>query len=235
MNSEKNKQLSSNELSSTSLQFNETNTFCISLETSQERWNKMQKRMDYFNISATKWNASCKPEDMTDHFFNSLSLAEKGCAQSHLNIYKHMKQNNIPYALILEDDACFDKNWKNNISTSFSDIIQKDPEWHAIFLNASEPMTPAFEWKCISEQYLTAGYIISQNGCNYILNYFEKMFFSSDWMTTRMQLNGHCYSYFPWLIIQEGNESHIGNQFTEDRKKVIQCLDKINYSLENYI
>jgi GR25 family glycosyltransferase involved in LPS biosynthesis len=216
-------------------EFNEENTFCISLEKSNERWKKMQERFNYFNISATKWNACSKPEDITDTFFHSLSVAQKGCAQSHLNIYKHMKKNNIAYALILEDDACFDKEWQNKISTAFSAVVEKDPEWHAIFLNASEPISSTFEWKCISEQYLTAGYIISQNGCNYILNYFENMFFASDWMTTRMQLNGHCYSYFPWLIIQEGNESNIGNQFTEDRKKVINCLETINYNLTNYI
>lgn len=217
-------------------EFDETNIFCISLEKSHERWIKMQERMKYFNLSISKWNACCKEEDIIDIFPPTLSLAQKGCAQSHLNIYKHMKKNNLPYALILEDDACFDKEWQEKInSTHLTEIITKDPEWHAIFLNASEPMSPAFEWKLITEQYLTAGYIISQNGCNYILNYFENMYFASDWMTTRMQLNGHSYSYFPWLIIQEGKESNIGSQYTEDRKKVVRCLDEINYDLENYI
>ena len=28
-----------------------------------------------------------------------------GCALSHLKIYKHVVDNNIPYALILEDDV----------------------------------------------------------------------------------------------------------------------------------
>ena len=136
-----------------------------------------------------------------------------------------MKKNNIPYALILEDDACFDKQWQSKLS-SVIERIENDPDWHAIFLNASVPISPTFEWKCITEQYLSAGYVISQSGCNYILNYFSDMYYASDWMTSIMQFNGHCYSYFPWLIIQEGKESTIRNphQVDTDRQKVIDCL-----------
>ena len=38
----------------------------------------------------------------------------KACAQSHLLIWKHVIENNIPYAFILEVDARFDKNWIEN-------------------------------------------------------------------------------------------------------------------------
>lgn len=37
--------------------------------------------------------------------YYDLTLPEIGCALSHINIYKKIVSENIPYALILEDDA----------------------------------------------------------------------------------------------------------------------------------
>ena len=54
-------------------------------------------------------------------------------------------------------------------------------------------------------------------------------------MTSRLQLHGHSYSYFPWLIIQEGKDSDIGSNLEADREKVLHCLNKIQYSLDHYI
>ena len=55
-------------------------------------------------------------------------------------------------------------------------------------------------------------------------------------MTTRLQLNNHSYSFFPWLVIQEGNYSLIQEKVPdEDYAKVVRCLKEINYSLDNYI
>lgn len=216
--------------------FNKQNTFCISLESANDRWQRMQTRFDFFNMTVTRFLACDKEADLNVPFADYLSIPQKCCAQSHINIYKMMRETNMEYALILEDDACFDLDWLNKLNLIHSNLsFHDDKDWHAIFLNASEPITPINSWVLCQEQYLTAGYVISLNGANYILNYFENCFYSSDWMTTRLQLNGHCYSYFAWLIIQEGKESSIGSNYTADRKKVEDCLRAISYSLDNYI
>lgn len=211
--------------------FDKSNTFCISLEGSS-RWSGMQTRLQKSGLEATLWKASTR-NDLTDSFAHYLNDGQKGCAQSHLNVYKHMIQHNMPYALILEDDACFDIEWKEKLEKINEDI--KDDEWDAIFLNASEPIEPLHQWVMVIEQYLTAGYIISLNGAKKIVKQFHGCYYSSDWMTTRLQLNGHCYSYFPWLIIQEGKDSSIGQQYDADHAKVVRCLYSNQYSLENYI
>ncbi len=54
-------------------------------------------------------------------------------------------------------------------------------------------------------------------------------------MTSRDQIYGHSYCYFPWLIIQEGIDTTIGSKFDADREKVVRCLNEINYSIDNYI
>ena len=212
-----------------SFNFNEKNTFCISLESDKNRWDNMCKRFKLLSIECTRWIAST-PDTLTDIFWENLNPLQKACSQSHVNIWRHIIKNNLPYVLILEDDAKFDKNWSNKIKQ-----INIDGEWDAIFLNASEPISPKEKWVIVKDQYLTGAYIISQEGAKYILEKFSDSFAASDWMTSRLQERGKSYSYFPWLVIQEGNYSTITSDHEADHKKVLTCLNKINYSLNNYI
>ena len=213
--------------------FNESNTFCISLERHKERWEKMQRRFASQELKVTRWLAST-PDTVTDNFAGYLSPLEKACGQSHLNIWKHIVENKLEYAFILEDDACFDKNWKEKLNKNTID----DPEWDLILLNASEIEYPIHTWKRVHEQYLAAGYLLSYKGASSLLNWFKNEFASADWMTTRIQYNGHTYSYFPWLIIQEGLDSTLKYQghpgLKADHDKVVRLLDEVKYPLENY-
>lgn len=214
--------------------FNEKNAFCISLESNPTRWDRMQSRFSQFDLKVTKWIASTR-DTIIDNFPDYLNDGQKGCSQSHINIWRHIVENDLEYALILEDDACFDKKWIEKLSL-FTETNQ-DMDWHMILLNASEPIEITDQWVCTinKEQYLTGGYIISNKGAKIILNDFKNCFFSADWMTSRDQLYGHSYCYYPWLIIQEGKDSNIGENLEADHAKVLRCLGEINYSIENYI
>jgi GR25 family glycosyltransferase involved in LPS biosynthesis len=222
--------------------FTKANTFCISLESKPERWQKMQERFKQLNIDVTKWLASSgsNPEAITDQFADYLNNGQKGCAQSHLNIWRYIQANTqIEYALVLEDDACFDKEWLAKLE-QFPIDLAYDPKrletWELILLNASEPIYHREHlWTQVEEQFLTGGYIISQRGIKAVLEMFYPVYASSDWMTSRLQTRWNSYCYFPWLIIQEGDESTIGSGVEADHDKVLQCLNKISYSLENYV
>ena len=122
----------------------------------------------------------------------------------------------------------------NSINKEFVLNDNGDIDFHAIFLNASEPLNILDSWQIANEQYLCAGYILSYAGAKLLLNQFSNCFFASDWMTTRLQQYNKSYTYFPWLIIQEGNETTIGSNIEEDHKKVLSCLQNISYSLNNY-
>lgn len=53
---------------------------------------------------------------MNNKIYNrKLTGGEIGCADSHKAIYRYMVGNNIPLALILEDDVVAMKNWKNKL------------------------------------------------------------------------------------------------------------------------
>jgi GR25 family glycosyltransferase involved in LPS biosynthesis len=214
--------------------FDDTNAFCINLDTKPERWEKMQRRFQHFDMKVQRWPAATA-DDIVDNFPHYLNGGQKGCAQSHIHIWRHMLEKELPYALILEDDACFDQRWKEKLALFCASNV--DAEWDAVFLNASEPIDERDVWSCTRdrEQYLTAGYVLSNKGARVLLRDFEHCFYSSDWMTSRIQLHGHSYCYFPWLIIQEGADSNIGSNVEADHAKVLRCLNEIDYSMDNYI
>jgi GR25 family glycosyltransferase involved in LPS biosynthesis len=221
------------------LVFDETNTFCISLVSHPKRWEKMQARFATLNLKVTRWEASrANTSDIKDKFQAGFNPGQIACAQSHINIWKHMQENpQIEYALVLEDDACFDKNWRTKLDRFFLDITDpnKQKDWDLILLNASDPIHIRNRWVQVEEQYLTGGYVISQRGVSVILRNFHNDYASSDWMTSRLQTRWNSYSYFPWLIIQEGDESTIGSGVDADHAKVVRCLKEIDYSLDNYL
>jgi GR25 family glycosyltransferase involved in LPS biosynthesis len=218
-----------------SFQFTKENTFCISLPESTDRWEKMVRRFTHFGMEnkVTKWNACSASNTQATNFVHYLNGNQRGCAQSHITIWNHIVTENLPYALILEDDAKFDDSWLQKLADFW--IKYRDSEWDAIFLNASEPVFPLHMWCEADDQFLTGGYIISNRGAHEILSLFQHCFYASDWMTRCLQTRGRCYTYYPWLIIQEGTDSIIGSNVEADHEKVVRCLGDIQYDIQNYI
>ena len=56
----------------------------------------------------------------------------------------------------------------------------------------------------------------------------------ADAMTKVLQSFGKSYMYYPWLIIQQGKDSTLNNNFNADHQRVLLYLNRINYSIENY-
>ena len=194
-----------------------SNTFCISLDA---RWPRMSARLDRLGIEYQRWNASM-PDTVIDKFAGYLNGGQRACGQSHVNVWRAIIDRGLEYALILEDDAMFVNDWREKLER-LSEV--DDPEWDAVFLNASEPITPEDKWTVVREQYLTGAYILSRRGAQCLLDWYSNEFASSDWMTSRLQTRGHSYSYFPWLVIQEGMDSTIGSGVEADHAKVVRCL-----------
>ena len=196
---------------------NASNTFCISLDT---RWPRMSDRLNALGIDCERWIASI-PETVVDRFAGYLSGGQRACGQSHVNVWRTIISRDLEYALILEDDAMFSSDWREKL-----DLLGgvDDPDWDAVFLNASEPIIPENTWVVARDQYLTGAYILSRRGAQCLLEWYADEFTASDWMTVHLQSRGHSYSHFPWLVIQEGQESTIGSEVEADHAKVIRCL-----------
>lgn len=210
--------------------FDKSNTFIIGLDRETERMKRIHSRMKYFNLEYTFWRGT-RPNEVIDTFVKSTSPGQRACTQSHLNIYKHMIAQSINYVLIFEDDACLDLKWFQKLKQ-----FNLDYSWDIILLNASEEETKRDQWVKAKEQYMLAAYIISRKAAHWILKVFKGGYYCTDWMTTRLQLLKHSYTYFPWLAIQEYKMSVVqtSEHMKADYDKMIRLLKKANYDIKNY-
>jgi GR25 family glycosyltransferase involved in LPS biosynthesis len=243
-----------------SFRLNGENIFCISLHTAGERQKRIWQRFDHFDMDVSMWWAAT-PEDVVDKCADYLSPGQRACAQSHMNVWRHIVDNKLPYALVLEDDACFDKRWRYHLDeflvSQYNPGGKAEPQsgavfprfdariseansesnvsWDMLLLNCSEPVEPAGVWIAVKDQYLTGAYLISLDGAQKLVDMFGAGLFAADWMTTRLQLRGRCYAFFPWLVIQEGLDTTIGSSVDADHTKVLKCLSDYDYGLDNYV
>jgi len=222
-----------NIISNNYFDFNYANTFCVSLEKRNDRWEKFINRAKYIGLEVTRWKAST-PNDLTDVFIDTLTGVEKACAQSHINIWKHILNTGLEYAFILEDDACFDRNMFEKL-LELTKMFESGKKWDAVFLNTLGDFNVPIEyykWAPAIKQYLTGGYIISNKGARFIIDKFQNTkYIAADHMTMALQANGNCFTYCPWLIIQEAKESDI--QSSAHLYNVLKNI-KYNLALANY-
>ena len=127
-----------------------------------------------------------------------ISYGEYGCSMSHRKIYNSMIDNNISWALILEDDVEFNLNFQKNITDHISDFDE-----NCIYILGCQEGLPSFdhvvlsEKKCLeletgvvfrkllkSERYIyrTAAYLISYDVAKRILDFTNDRFcLADDW------------------------------------------------------
>lgn len=214
--------------------FNKENTFCINLKHRKDRWERMKRRFHTLDMDVTRWDAST-PETVYDKFDalvcgRKIRSCEMACSQSHINIWRHIIQQGLPYAFILEDDASFNIDWKRKLSEF--DITKK---WHMLILNTIGSSLPYFQWNRCTGKWQTGGYILSYMGAQILLELYNNKFTVADIMTRRLQENGYSYTYFPWLVIQEGTDSDTGNQVELYHSQMMDLLKSIDYPISNYI
>jgi GR25 family glycosyltransferase involved in LPS biosynthesis len=214
-----------------SFTFDKKNTFCISPKSHTERWTSMERRFYEMNLEVTRFEADTIVTNKYN-YASYLNDGQKKCSQAHITLWYHILENNIPYAMIIEDDAVFDNQWREKLDQL---DINKIDCWDAVFLNSSEPVDNTFTWEKSKNQYLTGSYILSRQGIFALLELFDKEFHASDYMTVELQKRSNSYTYFPWIVIQEGKDSTIGSNTDADHHKVKYCLNLINYGLDNYI
>ena len=192
------------------------NTFCVSLDS---RWPAMEERLARLEIPCTRWKAYL-PDQLYENFAPHMNKFQKACCQSHVTLWREMLRRNLDYAFIMEDDILFAKDWKEKLTAAKG---VEDPEWDLVLLNASEALEKEETWLPCRQQWLTGAYIVSKKGARWMLaNFPEK--WEADWMTWKLQDQGHSYAYFPWPVIQEGNDSTIGSDVEANRSKVLKLL-----------
>ena len=116
------------------------------------------------------------------------SDTEYACSFSHMSIYKHMVENDIDYALIVEDDVYLDQKIAKLIENA--DIVMKKHDMDILFIDYEDKLrsfsnqtftesginikrigVPGFDWIFNRRKlvYLTSGYILSKKAARILM------------------------------------------------------------------
>lgn len=197
---------------------------CINTEGAAGRWSRMQERFRHHGLDARRFPACEPPVDGS--FVEGLRPGEQACALSHYRIWEYAKSCPQP-TFILEDDACFRYNWRSCIAS-----FEPRP-WDAIFLNAAEESLPLHTWQKTRGNCMAAAYVLQPHAAEWLVQAFSEKLYAADAMTMALQEQGHCYTYFPWLVIQEGYDSALRDP-NPDAAKVRRLLEKHGSDLTMY-
>lgn len=216
---------------------------CINLDSRPDRWEAMLRRLTSFGLTVNLTRKpACTPSLIQRHFDPRLSPGEQACAQSHLEVWESFLASNDDIILVLEDDVQFRHDFISIVNQKLATITRDDPEWHALFLNVSESLPTYENWMPAKQQWMAGATIYSRRGVQKLLQLFGPhtgySYFSTDWMTWKLQESGHSYTYFPWLVVQDHNPSDIRDaarlQQVNDKMRGLLAVANYDYT-SNYI
>ena len=117
----------------------------------------------------------------------SASLPAAGCSLSHVEIYRDMINNDVKYALVLEDDARLAKelqleNCANVVNSDIPSAILLTPEFWYMKDALVKQVNDNFQIFRLYNGYMTSGYIINQAGAKLLLSLnFPIQYMADSW------------------------------------------------------
>lgn len=143
-----------------------------------------------------------------------MSDGEYACALSHLSVYERIIADDLPGAVVLEDDAIVGADFARFIhdrSYSYAPLIQLD-HYHA--------RTPRFGWttqdaettllkRLARNAFLCSGYTISREGAEFILARALPLRLPADWPCDLRSLGPYCAD--PRLVDHPKGEADISS------------------------
>lgn len=170
-------------------------TFCINLKTRKDRRKKMIKQFSKYKMESIEFfTAKLHPNG-----------GITGCRDSHLQIIKKAKQQNLPFVMILEDDLLFSQNLHN---------LPVFPEhWKMLYLGgtitSNIPNTNE-NWVCIKDCWTTCGYILHSDLYDKVISDLENYQNEVDrYYVEEIQYQYPCYLVNPVMIKQRNDYSDI--------------------------
>jgi glycosyl transferase family 25 len=113
------------------------------------RWNQAHKRLAHLKVPLIKWKGTDgrlidkKAWQRAKIFSNHrMRRGQLGCYDSHMRVWKHVVDNNLPYGVIFEDDADLRPQHVGTIEAAFDQMKKHDPVWDVLFLSRSRRKRP---------------------------------------------------------------------------------------------
>lgn len=157
------------------------------------------------------------------HQCRSLTSSEIGCSLSHIEVYRKIIAETIPFACILEDDVILPENFKNIMDALKSKIEQSIPQ--VILLSPAQfkenifiPIDEKYTLKQYKSGYYTSSYIINQLAAKILL---KKLFPVNDVADCWRRVNKHKFADIKIItptLIEQDLET-FGSSTTDDYHK----------------
>lgn len=213
----------------------------------ENRWMRMKHRLEPIvpHEKLVKFQAILETDIRIQQSFDPNTSGQikrmLGCALSHADVWKMIKQkqpwSKKQYSIILEDDVFFRKDWMDVVFDFLSKIDDIDAEWDMLMLNAQGFHSWESGLRKATDLLLSGGYILSHRGLDCLIDLFGELNettrqISSDYRLLRLQQRGHSYFYFPYLALQEFQESFIagwGDAQSQDHVIILRTWQETKY------
>lgn len=187
------------------------------------------------DLSKSEVSQYCNQNKAKQLFGRELLLGEIGCALSHKKIYQRMIDNNIPYAVVLEDDAVIKEGFDKVVKLT----LDLDVNWELVLLghhknqlkNLKSPIS-IWDNHLINSKYSLGrladfgfgayGYMLTLEGAKKLIVELSKIYLPIDHYTPDSQiLNTYAISptvinvsdFFNSTIDNEKTRSHLNSMF----------------------
>lgn len=160
-----------------------------------------------------------------DYPKNYLTKGEIGCALSHISVYKEIIDNNLPYALILEDDSVLktevpkflnsfeEKNFKHGIYLLTADFH---------YLMNKKNKMGEFELYEVTKAVRANGYIITNDAARKLINFLYPIRYEADiFKVFRLCAGIKIYGLIPHLI-EVTKDYNLNSSIDADRALLIK-------------
>ncbi|WP_267523544.1 glycosyltransferase family 25 protein [Campylobacter sp. MG1] len=191
-------------------------------------------------------------EEQLKLFKRTLSLGEIGCAMSHRLCYQKIIEQNLEDAIILEDDAVFDKNlleflkYKNEFPKDLELLLlghYKQMYYDDGFM-INSPFYKYFniqikKWnikRIVGGGNGTHGYYITKKGVKKLLNLMNKIYIPADWYTNNDR-HTNLYALYPTLInpdLAETSSTQV-NPINKKRSKISKYFKLFKTKIQFFI
>ena len=147
-----------------------------------------------------------------EHLKRELTLGEIGCALSHINLWERILREDIPEAIILEDDT--------RLGKAFFEVLEnrdKFPQGYELINFGTEAATKPFGdyvadiYRCANysdQAYMASAYLLTYEGARKLVNLVRPFYMPIDDFMSVAGLNS--YGIYPKVVVQASFKTNIG-------------------------
>lgn len=182
--------------------------FCINLNHRTDRWNRSKREFEKHSLKVHRVQAQ-EPDG------NTLKAREAACALSHMTIWKHMVEENISKALILEDDVEFQEGAIPIAMDSIGDL-----DYDMVYISGND-VRPAKRVNGrlmkLSRTWAMSAYIITKDFAKFLLENTHTHQ-PIDVQVANFHATHKCYGFGPYLAWQRPDFSDIQKKHVDYSK-----------------